>query len=122
MSHADASTWREFKGLGAAKTAQIKAAIEIGLRLREEEVNEDRPQIKSAKDAADLLMPRMRDLKVEVFKVICLNAQNRVIEVLDITEGTVNGAHPIIREICQSAFRSVPIISVKSVPPGGQKN
>ncbi len=120
MSYADGRCWQEFKGLGQAKTAQIKAAIEIGRRLREEEIKEDRPQIKSAKDAADLLMPRMRDLKVEVFKVILLNAQNRVIEVLNITEGTVNGAHPIIREIMHKALQhyAVAIICAHNHPSG----
>ena len=72
MSHTDISQWSQFKGLGKAKLAQIKAAIEIGRRFREEEIKEDRPQIKSAKDVADLLIPRMRDLKVEVFKIVLL--------------------------------------------------
>ncbi len=65
MAYTDTSQWSQFKGLGKAKLAQIKAAIEIGRRFREEEIKEDRPQIKSAKDVADLLIPRMRDLKVE---------------------------------------------------------
>ena len=72
MSHTDISQWSQFKGLGKAKLAQIKAAIEIGRRFREEEIKEDRPQIKSAKDVADLLIPRMRDLTVEVFKIVLL--------------------------------------------------
>ncbi len=72
MAHTDISQWSQFKGLGKAKLAQIKAAIEIGRRFREEEIKEDRPQIKSAKDVADLLIPRMRDLKVEVFKIVLL--------------------------------------------------
>lgn len=120
MSHTDPSTWNEFKGLGVAKIAQIKAAIEVGRRFREEEIKEDRPQIKSAKDAADLLIPRMRDLKVEVFKVILLNAQNRIITILDITEGTVNQANPIIREIFQKALQhfAVSIICVHNHPAG----
>ena len=42
LSHIDLSHWREFKGLGVAKIAQIKAAIEIGRRFREEEVKKDR--------------------------------------------------------------------------------
>ena len=120
ISQADAHTWSNFKGLGPAKLAQIKAAIEIGRRFREEEIKEDRPQIKNAKDAADLLMPRMRDLKVEVFKVILLNAQHRVITVLDITEGTVNQANPFIREIFQKALQhfAVSIICVHNHPSG----
>src|SRR5579863_7113106 len=70
LANTDTSQWSQFKGLGKAKLAQIKAAIEIGRRFREEEIKEDRPQIKSAKDVADLLIPRMRDLKVEVFKIV----------------------------------------------------
>jgi DNA repair protein RadC len=74
MSHTDARDWKEFKGLGSAKIAQIKAALEIGRRFREEEVKENRPQIKSARDVVDFLMPRMRDLKKEIFKVVFLNS------------------------------------------------
>ena len=63
MAHTDTKQWSQFKGLGQAKIAQIKAAIEIGRRFREEEMKEDRPQFNNAKDVADLLIPRMRDLK-----------------------------------------------------------
>jgi DNA repair protein RadC len=37
MSHTDLSNWKEFKGLGNAKIAQIRAAIEVGRRFREDE-------------------------------------------------------------------------------------
>ena len=37
MSHTDIRDWSEFKGLGHAKIAQIKAAIEIGRRFCEDE-------------------------------------------------------------------------------------
>jgi DNA repair protein RadC len=42
MSHTDLREWKEFKGLGQAKIAQIKAALEIGRRFREVETKEDR--------------------------------------------------------------------------------
>lgn len=42
MSHTDARDWKEFKGLGPAKIAQIQAALEIGRRFREVEVNNPR--------------------------------------------------------------------------------
>jgi len=120
MSHTDIRDWKEFKGLGDAKLAQIKAALEIGRRFREEEVKEDRPQIKSAKDVVDILMPRMRDLKKEVFKVVFLNSQNRIIAIEDLEEGTVNHAAPIIREIFQRALQhfAVSIICVHNHPSG----
>ena len=105
MSHTDTRDWQDIKGLGPAKIAQIKAALEIGRRFREDETKEQRPQIKSSKDVVDILMPRMRDLKKEVFKVVYLDSQNRIIEISDAAEGTVTHAYPIIREIFQKALQ-----------------
>jgi DNA repair protein RadC len=104
MSSFDMPDWQPFKGLGPAKIAQIRAAFELGRRLQEEQFQQERPQIQSAKDAADLLTGRMRDLKVEVFKVIYLNTQNRVIAIEDAARGTVNQVTPIIREILHRAL------------------
>jgi DNA repair protein RadC len=120
MSHTDARDWKAFKGLGNAKVAQIKAALELGRRFREEEWKEERRQIKSAKDIVDLLVPRMRDLKKEVFKVVFLNSQNRVIAVEDLAQGTVNHASPIIREIFHRALEhfAVAVICAHNHPSG----
>ena len=120
LSHTDISHWKEFKGLGIAKIAQIKAAIEIGRRFREDELKEEKLKIKSSKDVVEILMPRMRDLKFEVFKVVLLNAQNRIIDIIEIIEGTVNQANPIIREIFQKALQNfaTSIICVHNHPSG----
>ena len=120
MSHTDTRDWLEFKGVGTAKIAQIKAALEIGRRFREDETRLERPRIKSAQDIVDILMPRMRDLKKEVFKVVFLNSQNRIIAIEDLEEGTVNHAAPIIREIFQRALQhfAVSIICVHNHPAG----
>ena len=105
VSSLSTEEWSNIKGLGPAKIAQIKAALELGKRVVEEKVVETRPQILNARDVADLLMPRMRDLKVEVFKVIYLNAQNRVLSIEDTARGTVNQVTPIIREIMHKALQ-----------------
>src|SRR3990167_6571704 len=86
MSHTDTRDWLEFKGVGTAKIAQIKAALDIGRHFLEDEPRLERPQIKSAQDIVDILMPQMRDLKKEVFKVAFLNSQNRVIAIEDLEE------------------------------------
>jgi len=104
MSHTDMSAWKEFKGVGKAKIAQIRAAIEIGRRFKEDEARENRPKIRTSKDAAEILMPRMRDLKYEVFKALFLNSQNMLIDIFEIEQGTVNEANPIIREIMHKAI------------------
>ncbi len=120
LSHTDLAQWKEFKGLGIAKIAQIKAAIEIGRRFREDEVKENQPKIESSKDVVDILMPRMRDLKKEVFKIVLLNSQNRIIDIFDTGEGTVNKANPIIREIFQKVLQNyaTSLICVHNHPSG----
>jgi DNA repair protein RadC len=120
MGRADLRSWSGLKGIGPVKIAQIKAAIEIGRRFREEEARSHRPQVRQARDIIDVLMPRMRDLPKEVFKLIPLDSQNRVIDILEITEGTVNLAVPMIREIFELALRhhAVSIICVHNHPSG----
>ena len=119
MSHTDIRDWKELKGLGQAKIAQIKAAIEIGRRIAEEKI-EEKPKIKSSKDVIEYFTPRMRDLKKEIFKIALLNSKNRIIDIIEITEGTVNQANPIIREIFQKAMQkyAVSVICVHNHPSG----
>jgi len=120
MSHTDIRVWKEFKGLGPAKIAQLKAAIEIGRRFREVEVKEEKIKIKSSKDVVTFLMPRMRDLNTEIFRILLLNSQNRIIDILEIEEGTVNRVNPTVREIFQKAAQqfAVSIICTHNHPSG----
>lgn len=120
MSHMDSRDWKGIRGLGLAKIAQIRAAIEIGRRFREDEMKLVQPRIKSSRDIVDILMPRMRDLKIEVFKAVFLNSQNKIIEIIDISEGTVNRASPFIREIYQKALAAyaVSVVCVHNHPSG----
>lgn len=122
MSSADLSHWKEFCGLGIAKIAQIKAAIEIGRRFRENEIREENIKIKSSKDIADILMPRMRDLKKEVFKIVYLNSANRIIDIIDEDQGTVNKANPNLREIFSRALQlfAVSMICIHNHPSGSK--
>jgi DNA repair protein RadC len=105
MSHTDTREWKELKGLGPAKIAQIMAALEIGRRFREDEVLDAKQKITSAQDIVDIVLPQMRDLKTEVSKVIYLNSDNRIIDIGDAATGTVNHAAPIIREIVHAALQ-----------------
>ena len=120
MSHTDMREWKEFKGLGPAKIAQIKAALEIGRRFREDEVLSVKQKIASAQDVVDIILPQMRDLKTEVSKVVYLNSDNRIIDISDAATGTVNQAMPIIREIIHAALQkyAAAIICVHNHPSG----
>lgn len=118
MSHTDRRDWKEFKGLGPAKIAQIQAALEIGRRFREDEARPARQKIASAQDVVDIIMPQMRDLKTEVFKVVYLDSSNRIIDISDAATGTVNQAMPIVREIIHAALQkfAAAIICVHNHP------
>ena len=118
MNHTDIRDWKEFKGLGPAKIAQIQAALEIGRRFREVEILKGKQKISCSKDVVNIIMPQMRDLKTEVFKVIYLNSNNKIIEIADAANGTVNHAMPIVREIIHAALQkfAAAIICVHNHP------
>jgi DNA repair protein RadC len=64
-------------GIGPARAGQLKAAIEIGRRLVLT-AGDERVQIKSPADAAQLLMAEMAHLDQEHLKVVLLDTKNRV--------------------------------------------
>ena len=49
-------------------------------------------------------MPRMRDLKKEVFTVAYLDSKNKIVQIVDSAEGTVDRAFPIVREMIQKGL------------------
>jgi len=118
MNQTDMREWKEFKGLGPAKIAQLQAALEIGRRFREDEVLSVKQKIASARDVVTIIMPQMRDLKTEVFKVVYLNSNNRIIDISNAATGTVNHAMPIVREIIHAALQkfAAAIICVHNHP------
>jgi len=123
MGQVDLCHFKELNGLGNAKIAQIKSAIEIGRRMSEEKISDVRMKIESSQDVVEILMPRMQDLKKEIFKVLLLNSQNRIIDIIEVEEGTVNQAKPIIREIFLEALQRFAsfIICVHNHPSGDPK-
>lgn len=123
ISNVDLSKLRGISGLGKAKISKIKAAVEIGRRFNEEKIIYKKTKIKSSKDIVDIFMPRMIGLKKEVFKTAFLDSKNRIIDIEEIAEGTVNYANPIIREIFHKALQKFAssVICVHNHPGGDSK-
>jgi DNA repair protein RadC len=119
MSHADISEMRSFKGIGDAKIAQLRASFEIARRFVSEPKSSSR-SIKSPKDAVGLFMPRLRDIKKEIFQVLLLNSKNNIIDIVEIEEGAVDQANPQIRDIALKAIQNFAagIIAVHNHPSG----
>jgi len=85
-------------GIGEAKAAQIKAAIELGRRLMLESP-EERPTINSPAEAAALVQYEMGALEKEEMRVILLNTRNSVIDIVTVAHGSLNAAQMRIGEI-----------------------
>lgn len=109
----------EIKGIGLAKAAKIKAAIELGRRLALAGYS-DGYIIKKPDDVISLLMDEMRYLNKEYFKVVMLNVKNKVIAVDTVSIGSLNTSivHP--REVFKAAIErsASSIIMVHNHPSG----
>jgi DNA repair protein RadC len=95
---------RQVPGIGAARAAQLVAAIEAGRRTLVRGRRE-RPQIANARDAAELLLPQFGSRGVEHFGVILLDTKHRVLRVTLLSVGTLDTSivHP--REVFREATR-----------------
>ena len=85
-------------GMGEAKAATLKAALEIGRRLLLTE-HEQRFQIKSPSDAANLLMLEMSHLDQEHLRTVLLDTKNRVQAISTVYIGSLNASLIRVGEI-----------------------
>src|SRR5205814_2180192 len=90
-------------GLGEAKASQLKAALEMGRRLGMLQ-NEEKYQIKSPADAANLVMPEMMYLDHEQVRILVLDTKNQVMENISRYQGTVNSSVLSSAEIFRPAI------------------
>lgn len=93
------------KGLGLAKAAQLKAALELGRRLLVTSP-EERPQVKCPSDAANLLMGEMGLLEQEHMRVLLLDTRNRVLSVHTVYQGSLNTTLVRVGELFRDAIRA----------------
>src|SRR5947208_9818927 len=106
-------------GLGTAKAAQLKAALEIGRRLGMMQPDE-KYQIKSPADAAKLVMLEMTHLDHEQMRILILDTKNQVVENIPRYQGTVNSSVLRAAEIFRPAvIRNCPGVIVCHNHPSG---
>lgn len=109
----------KMRGLGTAKAAQLKAAIELGRRLIEEGGDAEEP-INSPQRAADLVRYEMQALVQEELKVIVLDTRNRKIAIDPLYRGSLNTSQVRIGELFRTAIQrsAASIILVHNHPSG----
>jgi DNA repair protein RadC len=120
VSRATVKELARVKGVGHVKAAHLAACLELGRRLAARVVEDQHPLIGSPDDVADLLMPRLTDLKKEHFLSVLLDTKNRVIKVNTVSVGSLDASivHP--REVFTDAVAcsSAAVIVAHNHPSG----
>jgi DNA repair protein RadC len=110
---------RNQRGIGEAKAAQIKAAIELGRRMAQE-CPDERASVNSPADAAALVSYEMSALEQEHLRVILLDTRNRVLGITEIYKGSVSSSQIHVGEIFKDAIRrNAPALIVVHNHPSG---
>ncbi|MGD0005835.1 MAG: DNA repair protein RadC [Anaerolineaceae bacterium] len=107
------------RGMGNAKASQVKAAIELGNRLRLEAPDE-KPAIHSPADAAAQVQYEMAGLTQEHLWVINLDTRNRMLNIEKVYIGSLNSSMVRVGELFRAAIQrnAASIIVVHNHPSG----
>ncbi len=107
------------RGLGDAKAVRLKAALELGRRLAALSP-EDRAQVTSPDDVANLLQIEMAALEQEQLRVVLLDTKHRILGARTVYQGSVNQAQVRVGEVYRDAVRhnATAIVAVHNHPSG----
>ena len=104
LQQASIEAMESIRGMGRAKAAQVKAAIEIGRRIAVA-VPESKPRIQSPEDAASLVLFEMSALAQEHMKVLHLNTRNDVLKISEMYRGSLNTSVVRVGELFREAIQ-----------------
>ncbi len=118
LYQAHPSELAKVKGINQATAIRIKAALNLGLRLSMP--GDERTVINSPADAAALVQAEMSLLEKEHLRTILLDRRNRVLEIVEIYQGSVSSSQVRVGEVFQPAIaRSASAIVICHNHPSG---
>lgn len=94
----------EIKGLGEAKYVQLQAVLTLARRHLLKDL-EQRDALKDPRSVKAYLQSRLRESSHEVFAALLLDNQHRVIEYVELAQGTIDGASVYPREVVKAALK-----------------
>jgi DNA repair protein RadC len=94
----------EIPGLGRAKLAQLQAALELARRALKEDLS-SRDALSSPRAVRDYLRLLLAGREHEIFVILLLDAQHRVIATEELFRGTLTQTSVYPREVVKSALR-----------------
>ena len=106
-------------GLGLARFAELRAAVEIARRQLTETLRSG-PSLSPPRATRDFLVARLRDLEHEVFCCLYLDNRHRLIHFEELFRGTIDGASVHPREVVKQALQwnSAAVIVAHNHPSG----
>ena len=115
----DVAELARIRGVGDAKAVKLKAALELGRRLAALSPDE-RPQIGSPDDVANLVAIEMAALEQEQLRVVLLDTKHRVLRIQTVYQGSVNQAQVRVAEVFRDAVRhnATAVVAVHNHPSG----
>lgn len=115
----DISQLMAYKGIGEAKATRIKAAVELGNRMKMEAFQRQ-PLIRSPEDLVSLVGHELRAKEHEELWVIRLDIRNRFLGLEKLYKGTQDSANVRVAEIYKTALRkgAYAIMLVHNHPSG----
>lgn len=103
LMSAGLETFCDKKGLGKAKYAQLQAVLELSRRYLEEQLKCP-AQFNTAGDTIAFLTSKLRHESREVFAMLLLDSQHRLIRYEAVFKGTLNSASVYPRELVKVAL------------------
>ncbi len=103
LLHADAAALKRIKGLGPAKRAELAAVIELARRALQQRLA-DRPAFDSPGAVRDYLRLQLAAREHEVFAVLFLDAQHRLLQFDEMFRGTLTQTSVYPREVVRRAL------------------
>lgn len=91
------------KGVGPAKYSQLQAVRELGLRLQKAQLKKS-VDLGTSNKVGTYLQCEIGQYCREVFCVLLLDNQNRLIECVELFQGTINSANVYPREVVKLAL------------------
>lgn len=119
VMEADPLDLQKIKGIGPQNVFGLKLVQEVARRYLKDCMIK-RPVCKSSQEVFDYLYYSLRDLKIEVFKVLFLNTKNHILEEKTLFEGTVDSSAVYPREVIKQAlkYEASSLIFVHNHPSG----
>jgi DNA repair protein RadC len=103
LLHAQADDLKRIKGLGPAKRAEIAAVIELARRALVQQLAEQ-PVFDAPAKVKDYLQLQLGARDFEVFAVMFLDAQNRLLKLEEMFRGTLTQTSVYPREVVKRAL------------------